>query len=147
MVILTIGTITLIRVNYILKVQTDMMNTLTQMETETLLVDELESDASRGDLRPTRSLGEFTITHYCACSICCGDSADGITATGTQVTEGRTIAVDPEVIALGSTVWISGHPYIAEDVGGAIEDKHIDIYVADHQEALQLGRQTKEVYQ
>ena len=35
-------------------------------------------------------LGEFRITHYCACSICCGQYADGITAKGTVATEGRT---------------------------------------------------------
>ena len=36
-------------------------------------------------------LGNFTITYYCACEICC-NKADGITATGTPVIEGQTIA-------------------------------------------------------
>lgn len=151
LLILTIGAITLIKLDYIMKTQADIADTVTQIETETLSVDMLENNASRGDFGPNRgapikSLGEFEITHYCSCIQCCGKT-DGITATGTRVTEGRTIAVDPQVIALGSTVWIEGMPYVAEDVGGAIKDKHIDIYVADHNSALQLGRKTVEVYQ
>ena len=43
-------------------------------------------------------LGEFRVTHYCACSACCGQYADGVTATGTVASEGRTIAVDTSVI-------------------------------------------------
>ena len=43
------------------------------------------------------SLGTFKLTYYCACEICC-DVETGITATGTPVVEGRTIAVDPDVI-------------------------------------------------
>ena len=43
-------------------------------------------------------LGQFLFTAYCPCSICCGEYASGYTATGTFATEGRTIAVDPNVI-------------------------------------------------
>ena len=50
-------------------------------------------------------LGEFRITSYCNCVICCEQWAGfGTTASGTHVTEGRTIAVDPNVIPLGSKV-------------------------------------------
>lgn len=89
-------------------------------------------------------LGKFTITHYCACSRCCGKS-DGITATGTHVEEGRTIAVDPHIIPYGTEVIIDGETYTAEDCGG-FSGYHIDIYVADHDRALQLGVKTAEVY-
>ena len=68
-----------------------------------------------------KSLGEFVITHYCACEKC--TDGDGITATGTKATEGRTIAVDPEVIPYGTMVVIDGHTYIAEDCGGAIKGR------------------------
>ena len=84
-------------------------------------------------------LGTFTVTHYCPCEICCGKT-DGITFTGTQATEGRTVAVDPDVIPLGSTVVIDGQEYIAEDVGGAIRGLRIDKYMDSHQEALNAGR-------
>ena len=91
-------------------------------------------------------LGEFTITHYCSCPICCGEWSDGITYTGTQATAGRTIAVDPEVIPLGAEVVIDGQTYVAEDIGGAIEGSRIDIYTDSHEEALTRGILKREVY-
>lgn len=110
---------------------------------------EVENDILSRQLRQSeldkQYAGEFTVTHYCPCEICCGKS-DGITSTGTQATEGRTVAVDPEVIPLGSTVIIDGHEYIAEDVGGAIKNHKLDIFVSDHQKALELGVVKKDVY-
>ena len=90
-------------------------------------------------------LGNFTITYYCACEICC-DKADGITATGTRVVEGQTIAVDPNVIPYGTKVIIGGHVFTAEDCGGAIKQNHIDIYVNNHATALALGVANADVY-
>ena len=92
------------------------------------------------------SLGEYTITAYCACELCCGQWADGITYTGTVATEGRTIAVDPGVIPLGSVVEIHGSEYIAEDIGGAIDGNHIDIFFNSHEDAVEWGVQEYEVY-
>lgn len=92
------------------------------------------------------SLGEFKLTHYCPCEKCCGDWADGITYTGTQATEGRTIAVDPDTIPLGSTVVIDGHEYIAEDIGGAIQGNRIDVFMDSHQAALEGGVKYMEVF-
>lgn len=61
-----------------------------------------------------------------------GMKGDGITYTGTMATEGRTIAVDPNVIPLGTRVYIDGYgERIAEDTGGAIKGNKIDIYVDD----------------
>jgi len=82
------------------------------------------------------SLGEFKLTGYCPCSYCCGEWADGITATQTKATEGRTIAVDPKIIPLGSHVYINGHEYIAEDTGSAINEKRIDIYYDNHSDCF-----------
>ena len=95
-------------------------------------------------------IGEFTLTAYCPCMKCCG-KMDGITATGTTATEGRTIAVDPRVIPYGSTVTIyfadgTSHTYTAEDCGGAIKGNRLDIYFDDHQAALQFGVQSAMVY-
>ena len=92
------------------------------------------------------SLGEFKITHYCPCELCCDEWADGITYIGTQATEGRTIAVDPDVIPLGSTVEINGQEYIAEDIGGAIWGNRIDIYMDSHEAALNEGIKITEVF-
>ena len=92
-----------------------------------------------------RSLGEFVITHYCACEKC--TDGDGITATGTKATEGRTIAVDPEVIPYGTIVIIDGHTYVAEDCGGAIKGNKIDIYMDSHRAALEAGVKVVEVFE
>lgn len=98
------------------------------------------------------SLGEFKITHYCACEICCGSWANnrpnGIvyTASGTVAEAGKTIAVDPDVIPYGTEVVIDNQTYIAQDCGGAIQGSRIDVYCDSHQEALQLGVKYAEVF-
>lgn len=91
------------------------------------------------------SLGTFKITYYCSCELCC-DVETGITATGTPVVEGQTIAVDPTVIPYGTQVIINGHVFTAEDCGGAIKGNKIDIYVSDHEKALALGVGSAEVH-
>ena len=91
-------------------------------------------------------LGEYRITAYCPCEKCCGAWADGITYTGTEATEGRTIAVDPDVIPLGSIVEINGVEYVAEDVGGAIKGDRIDLYFNSHQDALEWGVQYLDIF-
>lgn len=92
-------------------------------------------------------LGKFKITHYCACKKCCGPNAQGITASGKKVEEGKTIAVDPKVIKLGSKVHIEGYGDMeAQDTGSAIKGNIIDIYIANHNEALKLGVKYKDVY-
>ena len=90
------------------------------------------------------SLGTFTITHYCPCSICNGGYTG--TATGAPLTPGETIAVDPSVIPYWSHVMINGHEYIAEDCGGHIKGHHIDLLVGDHSTALAKGTIKAEVF-
>jgi 3D (Asp-Asp-Asp) domain-containing protein len=103
------------------------------------------------------SLGEYKITHYCSCPTCCGVWAENrpvdengqeivLTASGARAEAGKTIAVDPDVIPLGSTVIINDQEYVAQDTGGAIQGNRIDIYCGSHEEALQLGVITAEVY-
>lgn len=96
-------------------------------------------------LQTVEHLGEFKLTAYCTCPACCGQWADGITASGTKAVPGRTIAVDPRVIPLGSTVYINGAEYTAEDTGGAVKGNRIDILFPSHQEALAFGVQHADV--
>lgn len=91
------------------------------------------------------SLGTFKVTAYCPCSECCGKYSDGYTATMTKATPGRTVAVDPDVIPYGTEVIIDGETYIAEDCGGAVLGKHIDIMCASHELAEAWGVQYKDV--
>lgn len=96
-------------------------------------------------------LGTYTCYAYCACIKCTGktpdDPAYGITASGAAATAGRTIAVDPDVIPLGSLLLVDGIPYIAEDTGdGNICGQALDIYFDDHTQAFKYGVQQHDVW-
>ena len=96
-------------------------------------------------------LGEFHLTYYCPCELCCEKpltSPDyGFTATGTNATEGRTIAVDPTVIPYGSKVYIEGLGiFIAEDCGGAIKQNRIDVFKQYHSECYDMILRDTQVY-
>lgn len=89
--------------------------------------------------RDTRTyVGQFKLTGYCDCLIC-QEEWVGTTALGVPPTEEWTIAVDPEYIPLGSMVWIDGfdHAFRAEDTGGMINEKHVDIFCGSHEECYE----------
>lgn len=93
---------------------------------------------------PLIYMGEYLITYYCACAKCC-DVETGITASGAHVEEGVTCAADKS-IPFGTKLKIGDHVYTVQDRGGAIEGKHIDIYIDGHQRALQQDMGYKDVY-
>ncbi|WAH38959.1 3D domain-containing protein [Alicyclobacillus dauci] len=73
-------------------------------------------------------------------------AAGGVTATGRPAQPG-VIAVDPNVIPLGSKVYIPGlGTYTAADTGGAIVGHHIDICMGSASAASQWGERTVTVY-
>ena len=79
-------------------------------------------------------------TAYCPCSKCCGRFADGITAIGNDAfTKG--VAVDKKLIPLRSVLKIPGYgEVVADDVGGALKQRHIDVRFNTHEAALKWGR-------
>ena len=91
------------------------------------------------------SLGEFRLTFYCPCYQC-SEGWGHQTASGAYATEGRTIAVDPRVIPYGTEVRIGDHVFVAEDRGGGIKGKRIDIFMEDHERCNQAGVQYSEIY-
>ncbi len=94
-------------------------------------------------------VGDFTLTAYCPCAICCGqwsNPSNPTTASGTTATAGRTIAADTSKFPFGTQLVINGQVYTVEDVGGAISGNKIDIYFNTHQEAINFGRQNAQVY-
>ena len=90
-------------------------------------------------------IGECAITAYCPCAECCGRWADGVTASGLPAWPG-IVAVDPDVIPLGSTVIIDGMKYLAADTGSGVTGTHIDIFLASHEETVAHGVRTADVW-
>jgi uncharacterized protein YabE (DUF348 family) len=93
----------------------------------------------RNESAPTASSGQvgnvlrMYATYYTPASS--GRSPDdpnyGITATGVQVTYG-VVAVDPNVIPLGTKLFIPGYGYaVAADTGGAVKGNIIDLGFPD----------------
>ena len=89
------------------------------------------------------SLGTFKTTAYCPCRSC-SEGYGRLTKTGTQATASRTVAVDPREQLLHGQK--AGVEYIAEDVGGGVKGKHIDIFYNTHSETRDHGVERSEVY-
>jgi 3D (Asp-Asp-Asp) domain-containing protein len=89
-------------------------------------------------------LGQFLLTGYCPCVICCGKT-DKVTASGAIATSNHTIAADSRY-SFGTKMIILGQVYTVEDRGGAIQGNHIDVYFDTHAEALQFGKKYADVY-
>lgn len=117
---------------------------MTQLKSEAAAIetrmDELQSAAevTGSDETPPPAGGTsmtMTATSYCMA---------GNTATGMPVGRG-VIAVDPSVIPLGTSVYVSGYgDAIAADVGGAINGDTIDVWLPCN-EAYAWGTRTVEV--
>lgn len=80
------------------------------------------------------------ITGYCACCTPYAhmNQKDGLvlTASGLWVSIGEAVAVDPDVIPLGSTVTLGGKTYIAADTG--VYGYTVDVLMS-HEDAAQAG--------
>lgn len=117
-------------------------------------------EGSSAEPKQPEDTGIFTmtsvVTAYCPCVICCDEySAEHpknigtdfvqLTASGTVPTTSRTIAVDPDVIPIGSYVMIGNAVYVAEDTGSCIDGSDIDIFMSSHEQAREFGTKTLEV--
>lgn len=70
----------------------------------------------------------------------------GITATGIPAVRG-VVAVDPDVIPLGTRLFIPGYgEAVAADTGGAIIGNKIDLVMDSYGEAMDFGRRDVTVY-
>ena len=92
-------------------------------------------------------VGDFKITYYCDeryDHICGGN---GVTASGKITDVGVTAAADWSVLPKGSKIYIQNIGWReVQDIGGAVNGKHIDVLVHGHQEALNLGTTTEGVW-
>ena len=80
------------------------------------------------------------VTAYCPCAQCCGQYADGITASGHRIQPGdRFVAAD---LPFGTLIHVPGYGLVPVlDRGGAIKGDRIDVYFDTHAQALRWGRQ------
>lgn len=82
-------------------------------------------------------LGLYWITGYDTCVQCCGKS-DGVTASGTYATAGRTVAASSE-FDFGTRLYVDGlGERVVEDRGGAIGGGRLDVVCADHDECYAI---------
>ena len=103
------------------------------------------STSTKAEDNEVQYLGKYKLTAYCGCKKCSGKWGTR-TASGKKAKQGRTIAVDKRKIKLGSKVQINGKTYVAEDVGGGVKGKHIDIFYNTHSETKNHGVERSEVY-
>lgn len=124
----------------------------TTQDTETVIYEPISTPVAAAPVQPEpESLGEFKVTYYCPCEVCCGEWADGITASGTQATQGRTVAANPQLLPYGSEILVrfedgAEETYTVEDTGSALKGSHIDIFMDSHEAALSEGVKTAEVF-
>ena len=110
--------------------------------------------------------GDVLVTGYCSCGVCCGWRRSwlglgppvysygpmkgrrkkvGVTARGTVAKHG-TVAADPKVFPFGTRLQIPGYGTgVVEDVGGAINGRHIDVWFPSHEAARLWGRRELKV--
>lgn len=86
-----------------------------------------------------------TATAYTAgCAGCSGITSTGIDLNANP--NAKVIAVDPNVIPLGSEVYVEGYGYaVAGDIGSAIKGNKIDIHVPTKDDAYSWGVKTVDV--
>ena len=110
---------------------------------------------SRSGFRFSQAM-DMVATAYDLSYESCGKYPDhpeyGITASGTKAEPG-TVAVDPDVIPLGTKLYIAstdGSPdygfATALDIGSAIKGYRIDLFMEDKQDAMNFGRRQVKVY-
>ncbi|MFJ7935829.1 3D domain-containing protein [Sporosarcina sp. NPDC096371] len=80
-----------------------------------------------------------TATAYTAyCEGCSGTTAYGIDLRANP--NHKVIAVDPNLIPLGTKVWVEGYgEAIAADTGGAIKGHKIDVFIPSYDGAMEWG--------
>lgn len=120
-----------------------------EMEDEAMpIIGENTITLPTGEVLTYTGTAQFHATAYTHTDAGC----DFITATMTRVRIG-TVAVDPRIVPYGTRMFIitNDGAYVygastAEDCGGAIKGKRLDLYFPTHEECIQFGRRDCTVY-
>ncbi|MGM8365526.1 ubiquitin-like domain-containing protein [Virgibacillus sp. W0181] len=102
------------------------------------------SSKSSGSNASGKELSMTASAYTAKCSGCSGYTSTGINLNANP--NMKVIAVDPNVIPLGSKVWVEGYgTAIAADTGGSIKGKRIDAHFPTKQAAYSFGRKQVKV--
>ena len=89
------------------------------------------------------------VTAYCPCTECCGQYADGITASGHKIQPGDAFVAADKRYSFGTEMVVPGYDYSRTvkvlDRGGAIKGNRLDVFFHSHIEALEWGVQYLDV--
>lgn len=100
------------------------------------------SDSTTAARGTDKVVKEFTVSASAFTANCNGCS--GKTSTGINLKQNpdlKVIAVDPNVIKLGTKVYVEGYGYaIAGDTGGSIKGNKIDVFFPSQTDAFKWGR-------
>jgi 3D (Asp-Asp-Asp) domain-containing protein len=110
--------------------------------------EDMESQEPQEPQEPIKESNPVITVDATAYTASC-EGCSGITKTGVNIKdnpEEKVIAVDPNVIPLGSEVYVEGYGYAtAEDIGGAIDGNEIDVFIPTEKEAKDWGRKQVKV--
>lgn len=110
----------------------------------------VSTSSSSGTAKATYTMSARAYTTAANGDPNCSGAWGNLTASGTTVKQGRTIAVDPRLIPLGSKVRLTfpsgwehlNGVYVAEDTGNAIKGHKIDVYFDSYNTCIQFGKRT-----
>ena len=94
--------------------------------------------------RRGRSLGMFTTTGYCNCTLC--SNGHNLTYSGTVPKANHTISADLSLYPIGTKLMIDDVIYTVEDMGSSVNGNWIDIYYDNHDAAVAHGMKSQEVF-
>ena len=122
----------------------ELSATKSRLEAEKAEKERIAAEKAAREKARGKYLGTFETTAYCHGSK---------TSTGVAPKVGTTIAVDPKVIPYGSKLRLvrkdTGEEIgirIAQDCGGAIKGKRLDIFLGSESECRNWGRKNLDVY-
>ncbi|MGX7195119.1 3D domain-containing protein [Enterococcus olivae] len=125
-----------------LKINTESEGTGTASSTTTDTSEESQTEA-------TNYSGRTLTMESTAYSSDPADALGGgtVTATGQNLLENpMAVAVDPNVIPLGTRLYVEGYgEAIASDTGGAIKGNIVDVHFPTYEECINWGRRTVQV--
>ncbi|WP_081988465.1 3D domain-containing protein [Halobacillus sp. BBL2006] len=128
----------------------------TAMELKTISLDEKDKEHKRfeeekkeehkqtvkDDVKRTVNVEATAYTAFC-------EGCSGTTYTGIDLRanpDKKVIAVDPDIIPLGSKVRVPGYGVaVAGDIGGDIQGHRIDVFIPEEGKAFDFGRRQVEV--